>query len=315
MGSVTRDRNTRPRAARTQRDAGPTGSAQASASTSGRMNISMATSTFRARLEAAAARNRSLLCVGLDPDPSRLPPGTDTRAFLLGIVEATADLVCCYKPNIAFFEPDLGAGLDLLRELIAAVPGDVPVLLDAKRGDIGHTSEAYARAVFDSLGAGAVTVSPYLGRDGLDPFLRRADRHVFVLCRTSNAGARDLQDLPVEGRPLYERVAHLANEWNVPHGNVGIVVGATYPEEAARIRAICPELLFLMPGVGAQAGDLDAAVRAGIDTAGGGIIVNASRGVLYAASGDDLRTPARWFDAARRAATSLRDAIDGARPR
>jgi orotidine-5'-phosphate decarboxylase len=270
------------------------------------------TASFRERLEAAAGRHHSMLCVGLDPDPTRLPPNTDTRAFLHGIVEATADLVCCYKPNIAFFEPDLGPGLELLRELIAAIPRDIPVLLDAKRGDIGHTSEAYARAVFDSLGAHAVTVSPYLGRDGLEPFLRRADRHAFVLCRTSNAGARDLQDLDVDGRPLYEHVARLAREWNAPHANVGLVVGATYPEEAARIRAICPDMLFLMPGVGAQAGDLEAAVRAGIDASGAGIIVNASRGVLYAARGDEARTAAGWFEASRRAAASLRDAINAA---
>jgi orotidine-5'-phosphate decarboxylase len=278
-----------------------------------RMSLTKPASSFTHRLTSAAERHDSLLCVGLDPDPARLPPGTGMRAFLHGVVEATADLVCCYKPNIAFFEPDLGAGLGLLRDLIAAIPREVPVLLDAKRGDIGHTSEAYARAVFDSLGADAVTVSPYLGRDGLEPFLRRADRHVFVLCRTSNAGARDLQDLQVDGRPLYEHVAMLANEWNAPSGNVGLVVGATYPADAARIRAICPDLLFLMPGVGAQAGDLDAAVGAAIDARGRGIIVNASRGVLYAARDDDLRTAAGWFDASRRAAMALRDAINAAR--
>jgi orotidine-5'-phosphate decarboxylase len=267
-------------------------------------------STFRARFEEAAVRNDSLLCVGLDPDPTKLPAGVTTRDFLFNIVDATADLVSCYKPNIAFFEPDLAEGITLLRDLIAHVPDGVPVLLDAKRGDIGHTAEAYARAVFDALGADAVTLNPYLGRDSLEPFLRRGDRHAFLLCRTSNAGAGDLQDLEVDGHPLYERVAYLANEWN-ERGNVGLVVGATYPEEAARIREICPDLLFLMPGVGAQAGEVEAAVQAATDARGGGILVNASRGVLYAPPAEGER----WVDASRRAAESLRDEINRARAR
>src|SRR5690606_8642384 len=144
---------------------------------------------------------------------------------------------------------------------------EVPVLLDAKRGDIGHTAEAYARAVYDSLGADAVTVNPYLGQDSLEPFLRWPDRTAFLLCRTSNPGARDLQDMEVEGHPLYERVAYLANQWNA-HDNVGLVVGATYPEEAKRIREICPDLPFLMPGVGAQDGEVARAVQAAIDADG-----------------------------------------------
>lgn len=266
--------------------------------------------TFRTRFEAAARRNHSLLCVGLDPDPAKIPEGVTVRDFLMGIVEATTDLVACYKPNIAFFEPWLGEGIDMLREIIAAVPRDVPVLLDAKRGDIGHTSEAYARAVFESLGADAVTVNPYLGRDAVEPFLHYADRHSFLLCRTSNPGAADVQDLQVEGHPLYERIAHLANQWNT-RGNVGLVVGATYPAEAARIREICPDLLFLMPGVGAQEGDLAAAVRAGMDANGAGIAVNASRGVLYAGVG----AAGRWADASRDAAARLRDQINAARAR
>lgn len=266
--------------------------------------------TFRAKFEDAARRNNSLLCVGLDPDPTKTPEGVSTRDFLFGLVDATADVAACYKPNIAFFEPDLGDGINLLRDLIAHVPSDVPVLLDAKRGDIGHTAEAYARAVYDSLGADAVTLNPYLGHDSLDPFLRRADRHAFLLCRTSNAGAGDLQDLQVEGHPLYERVAYLANQWN-EHGNVGLVVGATYPAEAARIREICPDLLFLMPGVGAQAGDVEAAVQAASDANGGGILVNASRGVMFAPRVEGER----WADASRRAAETLRDEINRVRAR
>lgn len=290
---------------------------------------------FRARYEAAAARNHSLLCIGLDPDPSLLPPGVATLDFLRSVIEATADLVCCYKPNAAFFEQDGVAGWQALKAVIDAVPEDVPVILDAKRGDVGHTSEAYARAVFDGLGADAITANPYLGGDGLAPFLAHEDRHTFVLCRTSNAGARDLQDLLVsssasrahgraaddpsppkregggrgdsEGpRPLYEHVATLANAWNA-HGNVGLVVGATYPAEAARIRELCPDLLFLLPGIGAQQGDVDAAVRASLDAHGGGILINSSRGVLYA------RRDAGFAAAARSEAMRLRDQINAAR--
>lgn len=277
--------------------------------------------TFRAKYEAAARRNDSLLCVGLDPDPALMPPGASTVDFLRAVIEATADLVCCYKPNAAFFEREGIAGWEALKAIVDAVPDGVPVIVDAKRGDVGHTSEAYARAVFDALGADAVTANPYLGGDGLAPFLAYEDRHTFVLCRTSNAGARDFQDLlvssPVKGedggdpgtdapRPLYEHVAMLANQWNAS-GNVGLVVGATYPAEAARIRALCPDLLFLLPGIGAQQGDVVAAVRASLDASGGGILINSSRGILYASRGSDFAS------AARAEATRLRDAINAAR--
>jgi len=264
-----------------------------------------ARSRFRAKYEAAAARSGSLLCVGLDPDPAQLPPGIDCLTFLRTVIEATADLVCCFKPNAAFFEADGAAGWEDLRATIAAAPADVPMLLDAKRGDVGHTSSFYARAVFETLDADAVTVSPYLGSDGIEPLRAYADRHSFVLCRTSNAGAREFQDLLVDGRPLYEHVAVRAQAWNT-RGNVGLVVGATYPEEAARIRLLCPELLFLVPGVGAQQGDLQAAVRAARDAHGGGVLVNASRAVLYASRGAD------YAQAARAAARTLRDAIAAA---
>ncbi len=266
--------------------------------------------TFTQKFTDAARRHQSLLCVGLDPDPAKIPAGVSTRDFLFGLVDATHDTVCAFKPNIAFYEPDLDEGMRLLRDLIAYIQRhDVPVLLDAKRGDIGNTAEAYARAVFDTLGADAVTLNPYLGRDSIEPFLRRPDRTSFLLCRTSNAGAGDLQDLEVEGHPLYERVAFLANQWN-ELGNVGLVVGATYPTEAHRIREICPTLPFLMPGVGAQAGEVAAAVQAAVDADGAGILVNASRGVMYAPAEDG-----RWADASRRAAESLRDQINAARAR
>lgn len=266
--------------------------------------------TYREKYEAAADRNGSLLCVGLDPDPARLPSGVSTLDFLLGVIEATADLVCCYKPNAAFFEADGAEGWETLRAVIEAVPDEVPVLLDAKRGDIGHTAAFYARAVFETLGADAVTASPYLGADALEPFFAYAGRHTFVLCRTSNPGAAVLQDAPLaDGSALYERVATLARDWNT-RGNVGLVVGATYPEQAARVRALCPDQLLLLPGVGAQGADLEASVRASVDARGGGVLVNASRDVLYAAGEDGAPSLAASREAARR----LRNAINAALP-
>jgi orotidine-5'-phosphate decarboxylase len=262
--------------------------------------------TFREKLEAAAVRNGSLLCVGLDPDPARLPID-DLAGFNRAIVEATADLVCAYKPNLAFYEALGEEGYAALKETLAAIPADVPTIADAKRGDIGNTARGYARAVFDVLGFDAVTVNPYLGGDSLEPFIQREDRGVFVLCRTSNPGAADIQDLAVgngrASRPLYQVVAELARRWNT-RGNVGLVTGATYPEELARVRELCPDMVLLIPGVGAQAGDLAAAVRGGLDARRGGILVNASRGVLYASAGAD------FAEAAREAARALRDEIE-----
>ncbi len=275
----------------------------------------MSADGFRHMYEVAAARNRSLLCVGLDPDPAQMPPGVDTVAFLGEIIEATSDLVCCYKPNAACFEAQGAEGWAALSAVIDAVPDGIPVLLDAKRGDVAHTAAFYARAVFEQLGADAVTVNPYLGADALEPFFAYEDRHTFVLCRTSNPSARDVQDLVVGdddgngGRPLYEHIALLAKGWN-RRGNVGLVVGATYPADIKRIRELCPELLFLVPGIGPQDGELEAAVRGGIDARGGGIIVNVSRGVLYAGAGGE---PGGYGQAAREAAASLRDAINAAR--
>jgi orotidine-5'-phosphate decarboxylase len=266
------------------------------------MNGSM---TFREKLEAATARNGSLLCVGLDPDPARLPID-DVGEFNRAIVEATADLVCAYKPNLAFYEALGEDGYAALRETLAAIPPDIPTIADGKRGDIGNTARAYARAVFDVLGFDAVTVNPYLGGDSLEPFIEREDRGVFVLCRTSNPGAADIQDLAVASdggsRPLYEVLAELARGWD-SRGNVGLVTGATYPEELRRVRELCPDMVLLVPGVGAQTGDLAAAVRGGVDARGGGMLVNASRGVLYASKGAD------FAEAAREAARALRDEI------
>lgn len=255
--------------------------------------------TFLDKLRAAARSRRSLLCVGLDPDPARLPV-PDVATFGRAIIAATRDLACAYKPNFGFYEQLGRDGWEALRETIAAVPPDIPVIGDAKRGDIGNTAAAYARACFEELGCDAVTVSPYLGRDSIEPFLAYADRGVFLLCRTSNPGGADFQDLPVvvDGttRPLYEVVAARAAAWN-ERGNLGLVVGATYPEELARVRAVAPDLPLLVPGVGTQGGDLAAVIRA----AGDGhapIVVNVSRQILYASGGSDFAAAAHAAAAA-----------------
>ncbi len=258
---------------------------------------------FADKLAKAGRRNSSFLCVGLDPDPA-LMPHPHVPSFLQEIVQATADLVCAYKPNLAFFEALGTGGMQTLLESLRSVPDDIPIIADAKRGDIGNTARFYARALFDEYQFDAATVNPYGGRDAVEPFLEYADRGVFIWCRSSNPGAADLQDLALaDGRPLYEAVAERAREWNV-HGNVGLVVGATWPEELARVRRVCPKMTILLPGVGAQEGDLAASVEAAADASGGGFIVNVSRRVLYASAGGD------YARAARRAAQELRDEIN-----
>ena len=261
---------------------------------------------FREKLDRAVRRNRSLLCVGLDPDPSRIAQD-DIARFLCAIVEATSDLVCAYKPNLAFYEQMGETGYAALRQVLRAIPEHIPVIGDAKRGDVPNTSQAYARALFDELGFDAVTANPYLGGDAVAPFLEREERGVFIVCRTSNPGAGDLQDLPVTGdagsRPLYQAVAELAKSWN-SRGNVGLVVGATYPNEMRDLRQLCPDMPFLVPGIGPQEGELERAVAAGLDEDGAGIVINASRSVLYASTEDD------FAQGARRAAQGLRDSIE-----
>jgi orotidine-5'-phosphate decarboxylase len=262
---------------------------------------------FFAKLRQASQSNRSFLCVGLDPHPSLLPE-KDVAAFNRAIIEATADLACCYKPNLAFYEGMGPQGLEVLLRTVEAVPRHLPVIADAKRGDIASTAEAYAHALFDVYGFDAATVNPYLGGDSLAPFLQRADKGVFVLCRTSNPGGADLQGLTVAAdgtaRPLYEVVAELARDrWN-ERGNVGLVVGATFPEELGRIRQLCPRLPFLLPGVGTQGAEVAAAVRNALDEDGAGFIITSSRQILYASSGRD------YAQAARRAAEALRDEIN-----
>ena len=261
-------------------------------------------------LTTSQQTNNSWLCVGLDPVMERLPRAVlklehPLLAFGRTIVEATADLVCAYKPNLGFWLAEGPAGLRALQHLIAGIPDHLPVILDAKFNDVGHTAAAYARTAFETLGADAVTANPYLGLDSLRPFLEQAGKGIFLLARTSNPSAPDLQDLPVGDRPLYEEVARLAVRWDTEHpGTCGLVVGATYPEELARLREIAPHLPFLIPGVGAQGGNLAAAVAHGPTAAGLGPVINSSRGVLYASSGPD------FAEAARAAALTLRDRIN-----
>jgi orotidine 5'-phosphate decarboxylase subfamily 2 len=222
------------------------------------------TQDFFGFLEHTIEKNDSLLCVGLDPRPERISDG-DVLAFNRRIVDATCDLACVYKPNVAFYEALGVEGLIALKATIDYIHATgLPVILDAKRGDIGSTAQAYAQAAFDVWGVDAITVNPYLGGDALEPFIARQDKGVFVLCHTSNPGAQDLQNLEVAGRPLYQHVAELARRWN-QHGNVGLVIGATFPEEIVTIRAEAPDTWFLVPGVGAQGGDLEAAVSAGLN--------------------------------------------------
>ena len=263
---------------------------------------------FRRKLRETMARNGSLLCVGLDPDPRQMPAGMGIAEFNRAIIDATRDLVCAYKPNLAFYEAEGLEGLRALEETLACIPPDIPVIGDAKRGDIGNTARKYAHALFDSFGFDAATVSPYLGFDSVEPFISYVKKETFLLCRTSNPSAKDLQDLEIDGRPLYEHVAFKALEWNV-HGNIGLVMGATYPQELARIRQICPEMNLLVPGVGSQGGDLEEVVKRGSDAQGTGVIINVARAILYASNGPDFAA------AARTAAVALRDEMNEHRPR
>jgi len=263
---------------------------------------------FCERLDQARVATNSLVCVGLDPDLDQLP--ADLRddpqplfAFNRRIVDATLDSAAAYKPQIAFYsalgrESELVASIAYIR---ARAPAAL-VILDAKRNDIGNTAKAYAREAFERYGADAVTVNPYMGEDSVLPFLARPDRGAILLCRTSNPGARDFQDLLVDGQPLYKRVAErAAARWN-EHRNLMLVVGATYPEEMAELRRAHPALWFLVPGIGAQGGDLDSTLAAGLNAAGTGLLINSSRGIIYAGGGES--------GAIRQAAAALREAIN-----
>jgi orotidine-5'-phosphate decarboxylase len=258
---------------------------------------------FIDKLLLAAGRNKSLLCIGLDPDPA-LMPKADLFDFNKAIIDATADLVCAYKPNLAFYEALGIDGIKVLQKTVEYIPDFVPVIGDGKRGDIGNTAKAYAKALFETFGFDAATINPYLGYDSIKPFLEYQDKGIFVLCRTSNPGAADFQSLAdARGTPLYETVARKAREWDTQN-NIGLVVGATYPDELKAIRQLCPEMPLLIPGVGAQGGDLTSAVKNGIDARGEKAIIAVSRQVLYASKGKD------FAQAARQSAQGLRDEIN-----
>jgi len=266
---------------------------------------------FADRLDRACAASGGLLCLGLDPDIPKLP--LDLRreplpllAFNRRSVDATADIAAAYKPQAAFYRP--GGGEVLLEATNRPIRERAPhalVILDGKRNDIGNTAEAYAREAFDRYGADAVTVNPYMGADSVLPFLARPDRGAVLLCRTSNPGAKDFQDLLVDGLPLYRRVAERADrDWS-GSGNLMLVVGATYPAEMAALRHAHPRLTFLVPGIGAQGGDLDAMLAAGLNDGGTGLLVNSARGLIYAGGGA--------ADARRAAAIVLHDGINRGR--
>lgn len=244
-------------------------------------------SAFFDRLADRARQIDSLLCVGLDPHPRELDENSAAAArdFCLKLIQATTDLALAYKPNIAFFEAYGAEGWQALQAVLAAIPAEIPVVLDAKRGDISSTAEAYARACFEKLEVDAVTLSPYLGYDSLQPFLKDPSRGVFLLCKTSNPGSVDLQDLTVldggQSLLLYEKVARLAQEWNQTN-NLGLVAGATHPAALARLRSLAPDVWFLTPGVGAQGGDLHAALTGGLRPDGSGMLVPVSRAISRA---------------------------------
>jgi len=270
-------------------------------------------SQFIEQLQRAWDSNDSLVCVGLDPEIERFPEQIAEQPspifqFNKAIIDATADLVCAYKPQFAHYaayeaEDQLERTIDYIHR---TYPG-IPVILDSKRGDVGNTAERYAIEAFERYHADAVTVSPYLGGDSMEPFLKYEEKGVIILCRTSNPGAGDLQDLEISGRRLFHVVADLAaRRWNT-RGNCLLVVGATYPRELAEVREIVGNMPFLVPGVGAQGGDVAQAVQNGQTAAGAGLVMSSSRGILYASSGENFAS------AAREATVKLRDQINASR--
>ena len=272
--------------------------------------------TFNQQLQSAWASQGSMLCVGFDPDPKRLPPALQGKPegifeFCREIADATADLVCAFKPQFAYFASQRAEMQleKLIKHLKEKYP-HIPVILDSKRGDIGSTADHYALEAFERYGADAITVNPYMGFDTIEPYLKHTGKGVIVLCRTSNPGGSDLQFLNVspDGQPLYLHVAKLAaQQWN-SSGQISLVVGATFPDEIAKVRAIVGEMPLLIPGIGAQGGDIDATVKAGAisNKPGTGMIINSSRAILYASPGSD------FAEAARAVALNTRDALRAA---
>ena len=269
--------------------------------------------TFYEKTAKAWAKNNSLVCVGLDPDFKKLPECVKGEknplfAFNKAIIDATKDYVCAYKPQAAYYAgQDMDEDLQMTMDYIAENAPEIPLILDVKRGDIGSTAEMYAKEAFERYHADAVTVNPYMGFDTLKPFLDHADKGVIILCRTSNPNSGDLQNLVADGHMLYEHVAMLVRDrWNY-NNNAALVIGATYPEELKKIRTICPELPFLVPGVGAQGGDVQKVIENGANADKTGLIINSSRGIIYASKGED------FAEKAGAAAKELRDLINSYR--
>lgn len=267
---------------------------------------------FSQMLSSCWEKNDSLLCIGLDPTPARFPEKFKTSSrpifdFCTEIVDATADLVCAFKPQIAYFSSSSAEQelIDIIDWIHTNHPG-IPVILDAKRGDIGSTAAHYAKEVFERFKADCVTLSPYMGKDSVEPYLEYVEKGEFVLCRTSNKGGDDFQMLDIGGVPLYIKVAEKVAEWDI-NGQMGLVIGATYPEELKKARATVPELTFLVPGIGAQGGDINAAVKAGMNKDKTGLVINSSRAILYASKEAD------FAEKARAEALRTRDAINKAR--
>jgi orotidine-5'-phosphate decarboxylase len=273
---------------------------------------------FLDKLLSVSRQQNSLLCIGLDPEHERLPLHIRSMSvakavtyFCQAIIDATSPYVCAFKPNLAFFEVLGPEGMYVFQNVLKAVPEHIPIIVDAKRGDLGNTARNYAYAIFDVYGGDAVTVNPYMGYDSVAPFLAYKEKTVFFVCRTSNPGARDIQDLLVNERNgqrrfLYEEITQRVQLWN-RFGNCGLVVGATYPQELNTIRSMCPDLPILIPGVGAQGGNLEASVIAGVDASGEGAIISVSRAILYADDGDDYAV------SAANEARKLRNRINEAR--
>ncbi|MQF82699.1 orotidine-5'-phosphate decarboxylase [SAR202 cluster bacterium AD-802-E10_MRT_200m] len=265
--------------------------------------------SFQEKLRRSMESNKSLVCIGLDPDPSLIPI-PDIRKFLATIIDVTKDLVCAYKPNLAFYESLGLEGFQILEETITKIPSEIPVIGDAKRGDIANSSQHYAKTLFDIWGFDAVTINPFGGQDSVQPFLDYKEKGIFLWCRSSNPGAWEFQDLKVldsntvEAKPLYEWIALRSRVWNEAK-NVGLVVGATYPDELKRIRNLCPEMPILIPGVGTQSGALESSVSNGVDSEGKNALINLSRSVLYASKHE-----IDFAQAAREEAENIRQRIN-----
>jgi len=264
--------------------------------------------SFQKKYLTATKCNNSLLCIGLDTDVNKLPPSVQSKDdpvlyFNKSIIDATSDLVCCYKPNYAFYGALGERGWPTLRATIEHIPKNIPVIVDAKVGDIGNTSSLYAKMFFDELKADALTVTPYMGEDCVLPFLDYENCTTFIVCLTSNKGANDFEKSVSDGVPLFERVINKALEWSI-NKNCGLVIGATQPDYFSKVRSLAPDMTLLIPGVGAQGGSPKEVVEYGQDTQGGGILVNSSRGIIFASPDED------YAQAARSAAKNLRDELN-----